>query len=127
VTKERLAELSASSNSNTNNNTTSKTLSLNDDDHNNNDNSLKDQLEKARERGNNLFIAVIALAAATGFLLLSLVFAFIRGRRKSVPTHATFIPRGAFEKAGDDQGHTYDNPYTPGAETKAGGYSRVET
>ncbi|CAE6465220.1 unnamed protein product [Rhizoctonia solani] len=90
-------------------------------------NTLQDELEKARTRGNNLFIAVIALAAAAGLLLLGLLFSCIRGRRRSKTTHATYIPRGAFEKGGDEQGHTYDDPYVKGPNAKSGGYSRVET
>lgn len=91
-------------------------------------NTLSKELEKSRQRSRNLFIAVIALAAATGLLLLSLVATCFRGRKKSTPAHVTHISRGAFEKAGaDEQGHTYDDPYTPGTGTKAGGYARVET
>ncbi|KAG8707836.1 hypothetical protein FRC11_007094 [Ceratobasidium sp. 423] len=89
--------------------------------------TIQDELDKARTRGNNLFIAVIALAAAACLLLLGLIFSCIRGRRKSKAVHATYIPRGAFEKGGDDQGHTYDDPYVKGANGKSGGYSRVET
>ncbi|KAG8731172.1 hypothetical protein FRC11_004815, partial [Ceratobasidium sp. 423] len=89
--------------------------------------SLEDELKNARERSNKLFIAVIALAAAAGLLLVSLIFSCIRGRRKSNVEHATYIPRAAFEKGGDEQGHTYDDPYTKGEGTKSGGYSRVET
>ncbi|CAE7050036.1 unnamed protein product [Rhizoctonia solani] len=92
-----------------------------------NPSTLQDELEKARARGNNLFIVVIALAAAAGLLLLGLVFSCIRGRRGSKATHTTYIPRGAFEKGGDEQGHTYSDPYIKGAAVKSGGYSRVET
>ncbi|CUA72839.1 hypothetical protein RSOLAG22IIIB_10347 [Rhizoctonia solani] len=89
--------------------------------------TLQDELDKARTRGNNLFIAVIALAAAAGILLLGLVFSCIRRRRKSKAIYATYIPRGAFEKGGDEQGHTYDDPHNKAADAKSGGYSRVET
>ncbi|GAB1525263.1 hypothetical protein RhiTH_008421 [Rhizoctonia solani] len=68
--------------------------------------SLEDELDKARERGDKLFILVITLAAAVA--------------------HATYIPRGAFEKGSDEQGHIYD-PYGKGAGSKSGGYARVET
>ncbi|CAE6509951.1 unnamed protein product [Rhizoctonia solani] len=87
--------------------------------------TLQDELDKARTRGDNLFIVVIALAAAAGLLLLGLVFSCIRDRRKSKSMHATYIPRGAFEKGGDEQGHIYDDPYVKGANAKSGGYSRV--
>ncbi|KEP51999.1 putative hydrolase [Rhizoctonia solani 123E] len=88
--------------------------------------SLHDELEKTLQRSNSLFIAVIALAVATGLLLLGLIFSFVYARRGSKVQHtkATFISRGAFEKASDEQGHTYNNPYESGA--KPGGYSRVE-
>ncbi|KAF8753251.1 MEROPS serine peptidase family S33 [Rhizoctonia solani] len=76
---------------------------------------------------NSLFIAAIALATATGLLLIALVFSFILGRHKAKNAHETYLSRGAFEKASDEQGHTYDDPYAPGAGTKSGGYSRVET
>ncbi|GAB1525262.1 hypothetical protein RhiTH_008420 [Rhizoctonia solani] len=88
--------------------------------------SLEDELDKARERGDKLFILVITLAAASGLLLLGLIFSCIRGRRKSKVAHATYIPRGAFEKGGDEQGHIYD-PYGKGSGSKSGGYARVET
>ncbi|QRW17406.1 Abhydrolase domain-containing protein [Rhizoctonia solani] len=88
--------------------------------------SLEDELDKARERGDRLFILVITLAAASGLLLLCLIFSCIRGRRKSKVAHATYIPRGAFEKGSDEQGHIYD-PYGKGAGSKSGGYARVET
>ncbi|CAE6461451.1 unnamed protein product [Rhizoctonia solani] len=90
-------------------------------------NSLQGELDKARQRGNNLFIATIALAAAAGLLLVALLFSCIRGRHKSKSTHGTYIPRGAFEKASEEQGHTYDDPWAPGAGNKSGGYARVET
>ncbi|KAF8738369.1 MEROPS serine peptidase family S33, partial [Rhizoctonia solani] len=88
--------------------------------------SLEDELDKARERSDRLFILVITLAAASGLLLLGLIFSCIRGRRKSKLAHATYIPRGAFEKGGDEQGHIYD-PYGKGSGSKSGGYARVET
>ncbi|KAH7341643.1 TAP-like protein-domain-containing protein [Rhizoctonia solani] len=90
-------------------------------------NSLQGELDKVRQRSNNLFIATIALAAAAGLLLVALLFSCIRGRHKSKSTHGTYIPRGAFEKASDEQGHTYDDPWAPGTGTKSGGYARVET
>ncbi|KAF8699096.1 MEROPS serine peptidase family S33, partial [Rhizoctonia solani] len=90
-------------------------------------NTLQDELDKLRHRSNSLFIAAIALATATGLLLIALVFSFIRGRHKAKNAHETYLSRGAFEKASDEQGHTYDDPYAPGAGTKSGGYSRVET
>ncbi|CCO33747.1 Putative hydrolase Mb2247c OS=Mycobacterium bovis (strain ATCC BAA-935 / AF2122/97) GN=Mb2247c PE=3 SV=1 [Rhizoctonia solani AG-1 IB] len=102
-------------------------LKLNSNNLSTDSDSLEDQLEKARERGDKLFIAVIALAAAAGLLLLGVVFSCIRGRRKSKPAHATYIPRGAFEKGGEEQGHTYDDPYHKGTGAKTGGYARVET
>ncbi|CAE6452473.1 unnamed protein product [Rhizoctonia solani] len=100
--------------------TSSQGLSTDPDD-------LQDELDEARERSNKLFIAVIALAAATGLLLLGLIFSCIRGRRKSKSEHATYIPRAAFEKGGEEQGHTYDDPHIKGENAKSGGYSRVET
>ncbi|KAL5637297.1 hypothetical protein ACGC1H_001066 [Rhizoctonia solani] len=90
-------------------------------------NTLQDELDKARTRSKNLFIAVIALAAAVGILLLGLIFSCIRGRRRSKAAYATYIPRGAFEKGGDEQGHTYNDPHIKGVDAKSGGYSRVET
>ncbi|KAG8740391.1 hypothetical protein FRC11_000286, partial [Ceratobasidium sp. 423] len=110
VTKDSLSKLNSASNS------ISTTGS----------NSLQDELDKARQRSHNLFIATIALAAATGFLLVAVLFSCIRGH-KSKNTYATYIPHGAFEKAGEEQGHTYEDPYAPKASTKSGGYSRVET
>ncbi|KAL5634901.1 hypothetical protein ACGC1H_002804 [Rhizoctonia solani] len=88
--------------------------------------TVQDELDKARARGNNLFIAVVALAAASALLLLGLIFSCIRGRQKPKAAHATYIPRGVFEKSGDEQGHTYNDPYLKGT-AKVGGYSRVET
>ncbi|CAE6474631.1 unnamed protein product [Rhizoctonia solani] len=107
VTKDSLSKLNVASNS------ASTTGS----------NSLQGELDKARRRSNNLFIATIALAAATGLLFVALLFSCIRGHHKSKSAHATYIPRGAFEKANDEQGHIYEDPYAP----KSGGYSRVET
>lgn len=88
---------------------------------------LQAELDKAKERGQKLFIAVISLAAAAGLLLISLLFSCLRNRHSSTSAHATYVSRGAFEKtsAGEEQGHTYENPYEPGSGSKAGGYSRV--
>ncbi|CEL63020.1 Carboxylesterase B OS=Mycobacterium tuberculosis GN=caeB PE=3 SV=1 [Rhizoctonia solani AG-1 IB] len=88
--------------------------------------SLEDELDKARKRGDKLFIIVIALAAAAGLLLLGLVFSCIRSRRTPKTTYATYIPRGAFEKENEEQSHLYD-PHHKGTSSKPGGYSRVET
>ncbi|CAE6500443.1 unnamed protein product [Rhizoctonia solani] len=88
--------------------------------------TVQDELDKARARGNILFTAVIALAAASGLLLLGLIFSCVRSCRKPKVAQAAYIPRGAFEKGGDEQGHTYNDPYLKGA-AKVGGYSRVET
>ncbi|EUC67699.1 TAP-like protein, partial [Rhizoctonia solani AG-3 Rhs1AP] len=114
VTKQSLNKLNAVSNSVSTNGTTTTS-------------TLQDELDKARERSHNLFIATIALAAASGLLLVGLLFSCIRGRHKSNKNHGTYIPRAAFEKATEEQGHTYDDPYAPGAGSKSGGYARVET
>ncbi|KEP46989.1 putative hydrolase [Rhizoctonia solani 123E] len=114
VTKQSLNKLNAVSNSVSTNGTTTTS-------------TLQGELDKARERSHNLFIATIALAAASGLLLVGLLFSCIRGRHKSNKTRGTYIPRAAFEKGTEEQGHTYDDPYAPGAGTKSGGYARVET
>lgn len=88
---------------------------------------LETELDQARTRARNLFIAVISLAAATGLLLFSLIFSCLRNHRKSSPAHAAYIPRGVFEKATEEQGHTYDNPFNPTASSKQGGYAPVQT
>lgn len=89
-------------------------------------NGLEAELEEARTRARNLFIAVVSLAAATALLLLSLVFSCVRNR-KSSPAHPAYILRGVFEKATEEQGHTYDNPFNPAASAKQGGYAPVQT
>lgn len=111
VTKNSLAKLAVSN-----------TLSTSDQS------DLQTELDNAKQRSRNLFIAVIALATATGLLLISLLFSCFRSRKTLPPTHATYVPRGAFEKAsaGEEQGHAYGNPYAPASGFKAGGYSRVE-
>ncbi|KAJ1300924.1 hypothetical protein OPQ81_003350 [Rhizoctonia solani] len=89
--------------------------------------TLQGELYKARARGKNLFIAVIGLAAAAGILLLGLIFSCIFSCRKSKAAHGTYIPRGAPEKGGDEQGHTYEVPYIKGIDAQLGGYSRVDS
>ncbi|KAJ1307669.1 hypothetical protein OPQ81_001762 [Rhizoctonia solani] len=111
VTKQSISKL----------NTASNTLSTNGNS------TLQDELDKARQRSHNLFIATIALAAAAGLLVVALIFSFIRGHHKSKSAYASHIPRGAFEKASEEQGHTYDDPYAAKVGIKSGGYSRVET
>ena len=87
---------------------------------------LETELAKARARGRKLFIAVILLAAATGLMLFSLILSCLRSR-KPPPAHAAYMSRGVFEKASEEQGHTYDNPFNPEASSKKGGYAPVET
>ncbi|CAE6403564.1 hypothetical protein ACGC1H_005348 [Rhizoctonia solani] len=104
ITKNSLSKLSSSTN----------TVSVVNSD------SLRDELDKALQRSNSLFIAVIALAVAAGLLLLGLIFSFVYARRRST---RAFISRGVFEKAGDEQGHIYNDSH--GSRVKSGGYSRV--
>ncbi|KDN48830.1 hypothetical protein RSAG8_02817, partial [Rhizoctonia solani AG-8 WAC10335] len=88
-------------------------------------NSLQDEPDKAPQRSYSLFIAMIALAAATALLLLVSLFSRIRGRYKSKSAYETYIPRAAFEKASEEQGHAHDDPYAPGAGAKSVGYSCI--
>ncbi|CAE7233901.1 unnamed protein product [Rhizoctonia solani] len=90
-------------------------------------NTLQDELDKARQCGYAIFVVKVALAAAAGLLLVALLFLCIRGRHMSKSVHGTYIPHGAFEKASEEEGHAYDDPYAPGAGTKSGGYHRIET
>ncbi|KAG9124959.1 hypothetical protein FRC07_009551 [Ceratobasidium sp. 392] len=91
-----------------------------------NNTDLNAELEAARQRSRNLLITVIVQAAALVLVILGLTFSWVRNR-KSKSGHATYIPRGVFEKAAEGQGHTYDNPFNPITSSEKGGYSRVET
>ncbi|KAG9105175.1 hypothetical protein FRC07_009539 [Ceratobasidium sp. 392] len=87
---------------------------------------LNAELEDARQRSRNLLITVVALAAALVLAIVGLLFSCVRNR-KAKTTHAAYIPRGAFEKATEEQGHTYDNPFNTTASSDKGGYARVQT
>ncbi|KAG8736011.1 hypothetical protein FRC10_009884 [Ceratobasidium sp. 414] len=84
-------------------------------------------LEAARTRGNQLFIAVIALACATGLLLTFLIGSFVLGRKKKGAQEWAHVTREMFESAHEEQGHVYTTPYHPIEVKKAGGYAQVET
>ncbi|KAG8730885.1 hypothetical protein FRC12_020025 [Ceratobasidium sp. 428] len=84
------------------------------------------ELESARQRARNLFIAVVALAAALALLLVGFITSCVRNRKQK-PSYPAYIPRGVFDKAAEEQGHTYDNPFNSAATSEKGGYSRVET
>ncbi|KAG8721708.1 hypothetical protein FRC09_007499 [Ceratobasidium sp. 395] len=84
------------------------------------------ELESTRQRARNLFIAVVALAAAVALLLVGLIISCVRSRKQK-PSYPAYISRGVFDKAAEDQGHTYDNPFNPTANSEKGGYSRVQT
>jgi hypothetical protein len=88
--------------------------------------NIEAELKQSRMRARDLFIAVIALGAAFALLLVSLVFSCLRNR-KAASVHPAYIPRGAFEKVGEEQGHTYDNPFNPAVGFKQGTHARVET
>ncbi|KAG8717828.1 hypothetical protein FRC08_006557 [Ceratobasidium sp. 394] len=88
--------------------------------------NLEADLEAARARGKQLFIAVVALGFATGLLLICLVGSFILGRKKQDTQKWIHVTREMFEKAHEVQGHVYATPYDPVMVKKAGGYSRVD-
>ncbi|CAE6371345.1 unnamed protein product [Rhizoctonia solani] len=111
LTKGTLDELNAVSNSTS----TSETES----------NSFQGVFNKARQN-HNLLIVTIALAAATGLVLLVSLLSHISGRYKLKSAYRTYNPRIVSEKASEAQGHVYDGPYALGAETKSGGYSHAE-
>ncbi|KAG8774828.1 hypothetical protein FRC12_001795 [Ceratobasidium sp. 428] len=95
-----------------------------------NPSNLETELGKARERVNQLFVAVVALGCATGLLLLSLLASFIFRRKKKEAqwaqwtnvTHDTFGSKGH-----EDQGHAYTTPYDSVKVTKKDGYAPVRT
>ncbi|CAE6457439.1 unnamed protein product [Rhizoctonia solani] len=88
-------------------------------------NSLQGVSGEARQHY-NLLIATVALVAATGLILLVSLLLRISGRYKLKSAYKTYSPRAVSDKASEAQGHRYDSLYGPGAETKSGGYSRVE-
>ncbi|KAG9119699.1 hypothetical protein FRC07_005140 [Ceratobasidium sp. 392] len=87
---------------------------------------LDTELEAARKRSRNLFITVIALAAALMLVIVGLLFSCVH-RRKNKSTRAAYIPRGAFERATEEQGHMYNNPFHSTANDEKGVYARVQT
>ncbi|KAG9122808.1 hypothetical protein FRC07_000644 [Ceratobasidium sp. 392] len=85
---------------------------------------LTSELDQAKARGDQLFIAVIALACAAGILLIGLVASCLfRRRQKKTVTHPVYFPRDAHE----EQGHIYATPYDGVKGEKAGGYAPVQT
>ncbi|KAG9122809.1 hypothetical protein FRC07_000645 [Ceratobasidium sp. 392] len=112
ITKSTLSALSGSSSSNL--------ASSNSAD-------LETELNKVRERSNQLFIAVVALACATVLLLLSLIASFVFGRRKKDTQQWIHVTHDLFEKTHEDQGHVYATPYDPAKATKKDGYAPVQT
>ena len=71
------------------------------------------QLDGLKAQKNNLFIAVIALAAACGILLISLIFSCFRGRRgreyKPIGTRGAYGQKVDF--VGYDADRSYSDPY----------------
>ncbi|KAG8790144.1 hypothetical protein FRC12_012673 [Ceratobasidium sp. 428] len=86
--------------------------------------NLSSELDEAKSRANKLFIAVIALASATGLLLVSLVASCLRGRRGKKPTaYPVRFSRDMHEDHGDE----YEVPYKDVKGERAGGYAPVQT
>ncbi|KAG9076395.1 hypothetical protein FS749_011823, partial [Ceratobasidium sp. UAMH 11750] len=84
------------------------------------------ELEAARQRSRNLFIAVIALAAALVLVFIGLLFSCVHNCKPKY-NHAAYVSRGVFEKAAEEQGHTYDNPFNQTGGSKQGEYVPVQT
>ncbi|QRV77165.1 Abhydrolase domain-containing protein [Ceratobasidium sp. AG-Ba] len=87
---------------------------------------IQSELDDTKARADRLFIAVVALAAAAGLLLVSLIGSCIVGRRKKEATrvtHAVHFPTDMH----DDQGHEYKTPYDGTTGGKGGGYAPVQT
>ncbi|KAG9077801.1 hypothetical protein FRC06_008697, partial [Ceratobasidium sp. 370] len=87
---------------------------------------LGSELDRAKKRANQLFIAIIALASATGILLFSLVASCLLGRKKKrvlMRHRAVHFPHHVH----DGQGHVYATPYDGVKGEKAGGYAPVHT
>ncbi|KAG9096104.1 hypothetical protein FRC06_009047, partial [Ceratobasidium sp. 370] len=84
------------------------------------------ELEEARQRSRNLFITVIALAAALVLVFTGLLFSCVRNRKPRY-SHAAYISHGVSDKAVEEQGHIYDNPFKPTGGSKQGEYARVQT
>ncbi|KAG8721739.1 hypothetical protein FRC08_010620 [Ceratobasidium sp. 394] len=87
---------------------------------------LESELDQAKKRANQLFIAVVALASATGLLLLSVIVSCVFGRKKkrmAVRGHAVHFPHDGHE----DQGDVYATTCDGITGEKAGGYAPVQT
>jgi hypothetical protein len=89
--------------------------------------SLNAELDEARTRSRNLFIAVIALACATGTLFISLIASCVLGRKAKKTSHAVHFTHAAFDKAHEEQGHEYTTPYDGSMGLKQSGYAPVRT
>ncbi|KAG8740786.1 hypothetical protein FRC10_003895 [Ceratobasidium sp. 414] len=87
---------------------------------------INTELEEARKRSQNLFITVIALAAALVLVFIGLLFSCVHNRKPKY-NHAAYVSRGMFDKAAEEQGHTYDNPFKPTGGSKQGEYAPVQT
>ncbi|KAG8720004.1 hypothetical protein FRC09_010255 [Ceratobasidium sp. 395] len=78
-----------------------------------NPSDLETELSKARERVNQLFVAVVALG---------------RKKKEAQWTQWTHVTHNTFESKGhEDQGHIYTTPYDPVKVTKKDGYAPVQT
>ncbi|KAG9103424.1 hypothetical protein FRC07_009994, partial [Ceratobasidium sp. 392] len=60
---------------------------------------LKAELDKARAQGQSLTVAVVILACTAALLVVSLVVAFIRGRKAKGVAQVTHVTPEALEKA----------------------------
>ncbi|KEP46988.1 putative hydrolase [Rhizoctonia solani 123E] len=86
-----------------------------------NTSSSHGELGNALQRNCNLLIATIALAAATGLVLIVSLVSRIHRRYKLESAYGAYIHPGASEKTIEESGHTH-GPYVLSAEIKSGGY-----
>ncbi|KAG9092827.1 hypothetical protein FS749_015411 [Ceratobasidium sp. UAMH 11750] len=90
--------------------------------------NLQSELDDAKTRARTLFIAVIALASATGLLLISLIWSCVMGRKKGGKSKdAVYWGKEGLNDE-SDQGHEYKTPYDGVSKLKlGGGYAPVKT
>ncbi|KAG8744376.1 hypothetical protein FRC10_010263 [Ceratobasidium sp. 414] len=88
---------------------------------------LQTELDDAKTRARQLFIAVIALACATGLLLISLIFSCLFGKKGGKSKDAVYWGKEGMDGE-SDQGHVYNTPYDGATKLKlGGGYAPVKT
>ncbi|KAG9086976.1 hypothetical protein FRC06_002791, partial [Ceratobasidium sp. 370] len=90
---------------------------------------LQSELDDAKTRARQLFIAVIALASATGLLLISLILSCCFGKKGGGKSKDVVYWGKEGLDGESDQGHVYNTPYDGATKLKlgGGGYAPVKT